>query len=294
MKKGAIKYIVGGALVLVGLIFCGIAASMGGTQLIAKGFTIDLSGLHINSGETVSLELDVDGIENIIVDSGCSNFKLVTGNTDKVIVECSEIHKNLLSATSSGDTINIKYSTEFKWFSWFSNYGTIVVTIPESLALNDFDFKNSVGESTIDGISAKNIHLTNSVGSLSCTDIKADYIDCEVDVGELQVKGMTCSELDSDTGVGEAKFYGTVNGDASFVNGVGESGFEGAINGDIKVENGIGEIDISLKGNRDDYRDNVDNGIGEVDLDGVNGGSDAKYTIDINNGIGEVNVSIED
>ena len=289
MPKGAVKYIVGGSLVLLGIIFMIIAFCIGGTAVFANGVHLDWSnndvyinwsGIHFYPNDyetgTGGEMINPENIKNLKANFDYGEMVIKTGSVEEIKVEAQNINQNRFKYKVNGDTLEIGYnsgwSINFFGFSAFDN-SRIEITVPENMTLEKVELDNGAGRMTVDGITADRLSIENGAGEMVMNNITAnDRLDIDGGVGSLIVSGAVCGGIDADLGVGEFRFTGEVNGDG-------------------RIDSGIGTVRMTLYGDRDDYDFRVDSGIGQVTTPGSNSG--AKYTFRVSSGIGEVRITME-
>ena len=288
MPKGAIKYIVGGSMVLLGIIFMVVACCIGGTSVFTNGMHIELennniyldwTGLHVypkNYQSSVEGEMMIYGeIKNLKVDFDYGEMIIKTGNVDEIKVDVQNVISERFWYGTDGDTFKVKYDRGFN-ISFFGGYSPdtkIEITFPESMTFENVDIDNGAGKMTIEGITADTLTVDNGAGEMIMNSVTVTgKLDIDGGVGAITVSDTVCGKIDADIGVGEFRFTGEVNGDG-------------------KVDSGIGAVYMTLYGDRDDYDFKTDNGIGQITTPGSNRG--AKYTFRVSSGIGEVKIIME-
>ena len=289
MPKGAIKYIVGGSLVLLGIIFMIIAFCIGGISVFSNGLSfgigssdvcINWSGIHIypNNYETGmdSAMIDSEGIKNLNVNFDYGEMVIKTGDVDEIKIEAQNINQNRFKYKVNGDTLEIGYdsgwSISFLGIHTINN-SRIEITVPETMTFDKVEIENGAGKMTVEGITADKLNIENGAGEMVMNNVTATgKLDIDGGVGAITVRDAVCGGIDADIGVGELRFTGEVNGDG-------------------KIDSGIGSVYMTLYGDRDDYDFRVDSGIGQVTTPGSN--SRGKYTFNVSSGIGEVKIIME-
>lgn len=290
MPKGAIKYIVGGSLVLLGIILMIIAFCIGGTAMFRNGVHfdwgssnayIDWSGIHFypNNYETgVNKEMiNPENIKNLKVNFDYGEMVIKTGDVDEINVETQYINQNRFKYKVNGDTLEIGYDRGWS-INIFGihaiNSSRIEITVPEIMTFDKVDIDNGAGRMTVEGITAERLIVENGAGEMIMDGVTAtDRLDIDGGVGAITVRDAVCGGIDADIGVGELRFIGEVNGNG-------------------KIDSGVGAVYMTLYGNRDDYDFKTDSGIGNVTTPGSNSG--AKYTFNVSSGIGEVKITMEE
>ena len=288
MPKGAIKYIVGGSLVLLGIIFMLVAFCIGGSSVYTNGVHIELennniyldwSGLHIypkNYQSGLEGEMFIyDDIKNLKVDFDYGEMTIKTGNVYDIKVNAHNVITERLQYEKDGDTFRIKYDRGFNisFFGGFSPDTKIEIIFPESMTFEDVDINNGAGKMTIEDITADKLTVENGAGEMVMNNVTVTgKLDIDGGVGAITVNDTICGSIDADIGVGQFTYTGEVNGDG-------------------RIDSGIGAVYMTLYGDRDDYDFKTDNGIGKITTPGSNSG--AKYTFRVSSGIGDVKITIK-
>ena len=291
MPKGAIKYIVGGSMVLLGIIFLVIAFLIGGAAVFTNGLNLefsnndvylDWSGLHIypnnyQSGLSGAI-YDMENIKNLNVDFDYGEMTLKKGDVDEIKVYADNIITERFQYEVKGDTLNIKYdrgvTVSFLFGGFAASSATkIEIIFPETMTFDKVDINNGAGKMTLEGITADKLSVDNGAGEMIMNGVTVSgKLDIDGGVGAITVTDVVCGSIDADIGVGELRFTGEVNGNG-------------------RIDSGVGAVYMTLYGDRDDYDFRVDSGIGQVTTPGANSG--AKYTFNVSSGIGEVRITME-
>lgn len=288
MPKGAIKYIVGGSLVLLGIMFMVTAFCIGGASVFNNGLHLELSnnnvyidwrGLHVYpknyQSEIEGKIKDMENIKNLKVDFDYGEMTITTGDVDEIKINAHNVIHERFKYNVNGDTMTIKYDRGFNisFFGGFSSDTKIEIIIPEAMTFEKVDIENGAGRMTVTGITADRINVENGAGEMIVNSATVTgKLDIDGGVGAITVNDTVCGGIDADIGVGQLTFTGQVNGDG-------------------KIDSGVGAVYMTLYGDRDDYDFKTDNGIGKVTTPGSNSG--AKYTFKVSSGIGEVKITME-
>lgn len=279
--KHAVKYIIGGSMVLVGIIMVMVACTLGGWQMLREWPGISFSGFGVfyktvNYASTVESE-NVMNIKKLEIDVTCAEFTLTSDDVEEIDIKAENAKEHCFSYDINGDTLKIKYDLGFTFlcFNWSS--ARINVVIPENIKFESVIIKNGVGEMRITGLETEYLQIDSGAGAAAFSNIKADRMDVS-------------------TGVGEVKITDTITNNIKLDSGVGKMTYEGEIHGDVDIDSGVGEVVIDIKGDKDDYRFNVDKGIGDVILNGSSCSGNfgnGKYSVKIDSGVGAVRITID-
>ena len=289
MPKGAIKYIVGGSLVLLGIIFMVLAVCIGGAGVFYNGLHLDWSnndvyidwnGIHFYPND---YETGVDGeminpenIKNLRVNFDYGEMVIKTGDVDDIMIEAQNVNQNRFKYKVNGDTLEIGYDSGWS-ISFFGIHALsnsrIEITVPEAMTFEKVEIQNGAGKMTVDGITADRLDIENGAGEMRMDGVTVTgKLDIDGGVGAITINRTVCGGIDADIGVGELRYTGEINGNGS-------------------IDSGIGSVYMTLYGDRSDYDFKTDSGIGQVTTPGSNSG--AKYTFNISSGIGEVKITME-
>lgn len=283
MPKGAIKYIVGGSLVLIGISFMVIAFCIGGPDVFSNGFQLDFSNNDVyidwNGIHTVNNNY-TDFEDSIVIDGSIIEIKLnfdygemtiKTGDVDEIKIDAKNVIQDRFQYEVKGDTLTVKYDPDR--FRGALPDTKIEITVPESMVFENADISNGLGKMTVTGITADNFTIKNGTGEMIMNNVTANNkLNIEGGMGEITVNDAVCGAIDAKIGLGQFTFTGEVNGDG-------------------KIDRGIGAVYMTLYGDRDNYDFRTESGIGQITTPGSNSG--AKYTFLVSSGIGEVTITMK-
>ena len=170
------------------------------------------------------------GIETLDIDLGLSDVELKKGNEFKI--EANNVSSNTFSSSVENGKWNIRDNMPSKIFN-INHYNNIVtVYIPEL-------FENS------------KIKIKIGAGQLIVNQLTANNIDINIGAGNLKMDNLTATEVNIDCGVGNIEINGEISD-----------------KGNVKC--GVGNVSLNLKGNKKDYKYNLNVGIGEISLNNNN------------------------
>ncbi len=195
------------------------------------------------------------------VRAGRIHLKTQSG-TDEITVESKGTHEKLgFRAYAKNGTL---YLTSDKKITKVKNIGkgTITVTLPEDMELEEAELNLKAGELKAEQIHAKNMEVNAGAGEVSILEFASEKAEFKCGAGSVTAAGDVKEKIDADCGVGE--------------------------------------IHLKIKGKQKDYNYDLDCGIGEIKcgdyrLSGfgaeknIDNGADKKMDIDC--GIGSINVS---
>lgn len=239
MKVCFMLMAVGAVLVLVGVLAGGKLAfsySLGGRVRTEQAEEYKMLTEEIKPFTNIQMEVADFNIEVVVGDGYTVTYPEETSDMDtKVSVQ--------------GDTLKLtqKYKKQFHVFNfdilsigpfeWWSSDKTndveqkkIIVTVPESPALETIEVKQDMGSLTLESLSAEDIKLDMDYGSLTVQEVKAGSITLKNDYGSMLAKNVEFDKIELslsygnvdiiDGSLGEA-FCSLACGDISFheVNG---------------------------------------------------------------------------
>lgn len=305
MKKGTLKYIVGGSMVAFGILLIIIAICIGGWKTITEfgGITIDWNGIHYYDGDSNeytipggSNTMEKEDIKKLNISVDYGRLIIKTDDVKEIKIDTKNIVTSRFSYNQLGDTLIIKYGGGFSFFTWKSD-SEITVTFPKDMTFDKAVIKNGAGKTDIKNITSDEISMENGAGELTFADITAkDKLYLETGAGAVKLKNINCGKIDFQGGVGEINAEDVVCTGLNMEAGVGAFRFSGEIIGNVDIDNGIGEVKMTVYGNSTDYSFDVDSGIGNVLVNGNTPTSNTggKYKFKIDTGVGEVRVDFKD
>ncbi len=229
------------------------------SEAIKETYSIEVS-------ESKNIELELKSI-SLTVKRGDS-FKAST-NSDNIKVIQNKNGKLKIIEKNHFDIISINKTSEI-----------LVLEIPESFELDEFDLEAGAGIININGLTAQSISFELGAG--------------EVTVSELYVK----KDADIDGGAGKLTIEGTI-GNLDLDMGIGELNLNARFTSQSEINCGVGNANITLIGNKEDYKLNINKGIGTVKVDGSPLG-DYKVSakpnavkVNLDCGVGNINIDFE-
>ena len=182
-------------------------------------------------------------------------------DVNEITVESTDTHKKLGFRAFEKD--GVLYLTSNKKIKKSNNIGkgTITVTIPENMELNEVELNLKAGKLKADQIRTGKLEVNAGAGEVNILDFQAEQAEFQCGAGSVTASGDAGKKLEADCGVGE--------------------------------------LQLNLKGAREDYNYDLECGIGEIVCgDKSYSGFGKDYTIDnhaakdmeIDCGIGQITV----
>lgn len=140
-----------------------------------------------------------------------------------------------------------------------------------------------------------NASLTTGAGRLTVENLSAETLELELGAGEVSIGSLIAtSSADIEGGAGRVTISGGALKDLDLEMGVGQLDLTSALTGHCKLDLGVGESNLTLIGNKDDYKLDLEKGIGKITVDGKpaadHSSGDGTNAVEITGGIGTINV----
>lgn len=230
------------------------------------------------TNEEMVISQNYDNIEKLKVEIGYSKLEIKQG--EKLKVEANT-NNNKITTKKTGDTLIIKEDSSWNIFK-DDIESHIIITVPENYYFENVKIEAGSGELNLSNIQTKDFELEVGAGNVIISNILVEKkADIDGGAGKVIIKDSNLSNLDLDVGVGEFQIINTKLSD------------------DSDIDAGIGKLEITLKGNLEDYKIIPSRGLGsftieddEIEDNKTYGSGDNK--IKINAGIGKIDINFID
>lgn len=260
-----IKYL---AIAFAFLLIIGMAAgAIKGLSLFSK--VLDFTG---SDGKIEEIEED-SKLTKLRIDLFRTNLVIVEGEdfaveTDNRDVTVKERLGTLIIEENNRSILESSGKTE------------VVLTIPKDFVFESVDISTGAGEFSAEVITAEKVELDFGAGEVS--------IDKLVSAVKTEIDG----------GAGKISVHDGKTHNLSLDMGVGKVNYRAEITGRSEIDSGMGGIDLTLLGNEEDYKVELDKGIGIATIKGVTVTDEAVHgsgenKIDIDGGVGDIKVDFE-
>ena len=171
--------------------------------------------------------------------------------TSLSIERCSKLRVDTDNEFVKVDVIDNKLKIREKKHNIFTKKNTDSVTIclPKKLELEDFNVNMGAGKLEIEELTSKRADFDLGAGSFTIDKIK------------------TTEEFELDGGAGNITIDEAYLTDSDIDLGIGVLNLTGELLGHSKIDGGVGSIDITLYGNKEDYKFDLDKGVGRITID---------------------------
>lgn len=263
MLKACVKLLTTGIIMIfVGVI--GIGVLIGTDMIDPDDLTVNVGNSSTNNyayEETIDTGdsynyITIDSkdaeITSLDINIGMGSFLLSDG--DEFAISTEGIRKENFSYEIAGGCLYLKYSPQVSLlslnFSEFNNDSTIILTVPKK----DFDriaVDMTAGDVSVMNVNAKKFTAKSSAGSMLIDGVCAESASFKMTAGDCTVSNSTVKNSSISMTAGDMYF-----GDCKLY-------------GDNNIKMTAGELQMSLIGDRADYRINVDKALGNVYIDGA-------------------------
>jgi len=144
------------------------------------------------------------------------------------------------------------------------------------------------------------INLTTGAGRLTVDNFSASTLDFELGAGEVTIGSLIATKsADIEGGAGKIKVSDGAIRNLELEMGVGQLDLASALTGECQMDLGVGETNITLIGNKDDYKLDLEKGLGSISVDGTNISNNSNIgngttKIEIHGGVGAINVNFKE
>lgn len=257
------------AIALAAVIICAMVTAMaGGLWLLSCVF----DGTYRSEvGETeIVTELESrEKISGLDIELKAANLEIRTGSELKV-----ETDNDRAKIDWEENTLRIRDEDFHLFFDRVDAH--IIIYMPENVELETVKLEAGAGQVVIDRLVAARVDLDLGAGRTEIGELVAsESAKVESGAGALEIKGGELAKLDFDMGVGRASIRSRLTGDS-------------------KIRAGVGKLELTLLGEEDDYRVEVEQGIGGLTQDGISLRNPAgKNVVKIDGGIGAISLKLE-
>ena len=142
------------------------------------------------------------------------------------------------------------------------------------------------------------VEITTGAARLTAEVLSANSLELELGAGKVHFGCLNAySDIEIEGGAGEITVVGGVLNDLSLRMGVGRIDLTAALLGKSDLEFGVGASNVTLVGNREDYRLDIEKGLGSVTVDGKTAsdqGGTGQNRVTIKGGVGTVDVAFRE
>ena len=232
-----------------------LAVSIVGGALSMLGLFGNFFGGNAVTKDATTYDVSSD-INTLKVEINAADFQVKQGETFSV-----ESNLKHLTVNDKNGVLTIK---ETKKFSGKYTNAILILYIPAETKFENVNLTTGAGRLTIDKLSADTLDFELGAGEVFITHLIATLsADIEGGAGKITVSDGTVNNLDLQMGVGQLNLIS-------------------ALTGECELDLGVGESNITVLGNKDDYKLDIEKGIGNITV------------IEITGGIGAINVKFEE
>lgn len=221
-----------------------------------------IGGFHSNHQEGKHFVETYEQVKKIKLDINAASVKVLLG--DELKVEATDVSNRFTSKVLNNNTLKIE--EHHSWF-WHHQSGEIILTIPQSMLLEELDIDCGAGRIDISNITAHELKLDAGAGLLKIDHSNFQETNLNGGAGEINISSSLLRNLDLDAGIGKVQI-------------------DSEIYGKSEINCGIGEVNLHL-GNVSNYQFIIQKGIGSIEV------NDITYNKDVTLGNGENIIKIE-
>lgn len=248
----------------------------------------------------VSFTKDFDTVKNLNISNDEKKLTIVSGDTDKVIVEAKNVPDTLEVKVTSDGTLTIKDKDRFNisWiFRWSGNWNSdmeIIVTVPRDFTVGKVELDSGSASMEVNDLTADNMIIDGGSGSFIGHNLNAKKSNMNFGSGSSRLDNVNFAKGKMDCGSGDIKIENAIFRDVVFDGGSGSISYSGQLLGNTSLDCESGRVSFELEGKREDYNINSDSGSGGIWIDGTridhykDSNSDVSNEIRIDGGSGRV------
>lgn len=272
MLKACVKLLTAGIIMIfVGVI--GIGVLIGTDMIDPDDLNVDFGNSSTNSyayeqtidtGDSynyITIDSRDTEIASLDIDIGMGSFVLSDG--DEFAISTYGIRKENFSYEITDGCLYLKYSPQISLisfnFSEFDNNSSIFLTVPKK----DFDkitVNMTAGDVSVMNVNAQKLTAKSSAGSMLIDGVCAESASFKMTAGDCTVSNSTVKNSSISMTAGDMYF-----GDCKLY-------------GDNNIKMTAGELQMSLIGERADYKISVEKALGNVYIDGTDVSESAETT----------------
>ena len=202
------------------------------------------SNHDVYKGDQKTFYPDTDAvIKELDIELGGCSFETRISDTGEFYVKTSGMNK--IQVYEEKEKLHIKsVNTRLKLTS---NFGKIILYVPEDYHYDEVDIELGAGEVTFDDLNAETISMEVGAGVIRCKSISAQGLKASVGMGQIELSKMDVDKLEAEVGMGEFVGSGII----------GDSG---------KLECSMGNVELTLDGSSQDYNYKLEAAAGNVDI----------------------------
>ena len=203
---------------------------------------------EVLKGDEATIHPDSDAeIKELDIELGGCSFETHTSDTGEFYVKTSGMGKIQVYEKKGKLYIKSVNTHVILPFNLGTNFGKIILYVPEDYYCEKVKIELGAGEMTFDDLNAEKISMEVGAGVIRCKGISAQELEASVGMGQIELSKMDVDKLEAEVGMGE--FVGS-----------------GAIGSSAKLECAMGNIELTLDGSSQDYNYKLEAAAGNVDI----------------------------
>lgn len=245
----------------------------GKVNLSWSGVNVNLSGMDIDLGKVLEnnsryaigdqnmfdkdytiweksvAKTQIDGatdesITNLNMELGGCEFVLEASEDDCFYFEYDGTGKS--QAYEKDGKLYVKVLNTVAW-TVNSNSGTVILYVPNEIALGTVEVSLGAGEMELDGLKAEKLVFELGAGQVHATGLQADHMVVSLGAGDIKLAKATLKDVEAEVGAGNFEI-------------------EGAVSGNISAQCAMGNITLKLDGNENDFNYEIECMTGNITI----------------------------
>lgn len=251
--------------IVVGIIFVIVIVS-----LIILGVSLFINFTSkSNKNDVLNGNVDVYEIDELHIELESTNIEII--RSDEFKIEKFDV-KDSVQFETIENSLRIVERSKYFWNS--SLGGTIVIYLPADLTLKDVFIDMGAGKIKLESVDMLELEIEQGAGNIYMDECTAEEIKIDGGAGKIDIKNSSLENLELNSGVGSVNYSGELLGKS-------------------EINGGVGSINMTLDGNEDFYKIDIDKGIGAIMVDGNKATGtigNGPNIIDISGGVGNINI----
>lgn len=223
----------------------------------------------------VSFTKDFDNVKNLNISNHDKKLTIVSGDTEKVIVEAKKVPDTLEVKVTSDGTLVIEDKNRF-YISWIFGLAgdwnhdmEILVTVPRDFTAGRVELDGGSAAMEVEDLTADYMIIDGGSGSFVGRNLYAKKANINFESGSNRLEYVEFKKGKMDCGSGDIKLQNAIFTDVEIDGGSGSLSYSGQLLGKTYLDGGSGRNSFELVGKREDYSIECDGGSGGLWIDGT-------------------------
>lgn len=248
---------------------------------LAVSIIVGVCGFLMIIGNVFSDDAVTQDVKTYSVSSDVHSLEINISAANFTVSQAEEFAvKSNLKNISVEEKNGTLFITEGKKLSRFYDKAVVTLYIPNETVFEKVSITTGAGKFSVDSLSTERLVFYVGAGDVNIKSLTVtSNADIEGGAGRITVDDGAIKNLDLEMGAGQLKLTS-------------------ALTGETELDLGVGASNINIKGNKDDYRLDVEKGLGSISVDGESFSNTDSYgsgqhIIDISGGVGAVSLNFK-